>query len=139
MSGPRGSELSHDAIAVGVAGFPLGEVSRRLLQRTILIRQRRLLSRGSVASKKLKALDHRTSGIERSGMGLKKALSCGGQMDWVAQTSIGHSKESHKGPDMNNGNRERLKTPLIRENGRHRAASWDEALDRVAEDRKSVV
>src|SRR5205807_9766237 len=56
MSGPRGSELSHDAIAVGVAGFPLGEVSRRLLQRTILIRQRRLLSRGSVASKKLKAL-----------------------------------------------------------------------------------
>jgi len=34
---------------------------------------------------------------------------------------------------MNNGNRERLKTPLIRENGKHRAASWDEALDRVAD------
>jgi predicted molibdopterin-dependent oxidoreductase YjgC len=29
--------------------------------------------------------------------------------------------------------RERLTTPLIRENGKHRAASWDEALDRVAE------
>jgi formate dehydrogenase (hydrogenase) len=27
---------------------------------------------------------------------------------------------------------ERLKTPLIRENGRHRPASWDEALDFVA-------
>jgi formate dehydrogenase (hydrogenase) len=60
-------------------------------------------------------------------------------MDWVAQTSIGHSKESHKGPDMNNGNRERLKTPLIRENGRHRAASWDEALDRVADGFRSQV
>src|SRR3989442_1495883 len=50
-----------------------------------------------------------------------------------------HSKESHKGPDMNNGNRERLKTPLIRENGRHRAASWDEALDRVADGFRSQV
>lgn len=27
---------------------------------------------------------------------------------------------------------ERLTTPLIRENGKHRAASWDEALDVVA-------
>ena len=27
----------------------------------------------------------------------------------------------------------RLTTPLIRENGGHREASWDEALDRVAE------
>lgn len=26
----------------------------------------------------------------------------------------------------------RLKTPLIRQNGKHRPASWDEALDRVA-------
>jgi len=26
----------------------------------------------------------------------------------------------------------RLTTPLIRENGKHRPASWDEALDRVA-------
>jgi formate dehydrogenase major subunit len=26
----------------------------------------------------------------------------------------------------------RLTTPLIRENGRHRAATWEEALDRVA-------
>jgi formate dehydrogenase major subunit len=26
----------------------------------------------------------------------------------------------------------RLTTPLIRENGQHRPASWDEALDRVA-------
>ena len=26
----------------------------------------------------------------------------------------------------------RLSSPLIRENGRHREASWDEALDRVA-------
>ncbi len=41
-------------------------------------------------------------------------------MDWVAQTSIGHSKESHKGPDMNN-------------------ASWDEALDRVADGFRSQV
>jgi formate dehydrogenase (hydrogenase) len=34
-----------------------------------------------------------------------------------------------------NGNgsaRGRLATPLIRENGKHRPASWDEALDRVA-------
>ncbi len=28
--------------------------------------------------------------------------------------------------------RERLTRPLIRENGGHRPASWDEALDRVA-------
>jgi len=27
----------------------------------------------------------------------------------------------------------RLSTPLIRENGTHRKASWDEALDRVAQ------
>jgi formate dehydrogenase major subunit len=33
---------------------------------------------------------------------------------------------------MNNGNKERLTTPLIRENGKHRPATWDEALDRVA-------
>lgn len=33
---------------------------------------------------------------------------------------------------MNSGMKERLKTPLIRENGKHRPASWDEALDRVA-------
>ena len=26
----------------------------------------------------------------------------------------------------------RLTTPLIRENGKHRAATWEEALDRVA-------
>jgi len=29
--------------------------------------------------------------------------------------------------------RARLTTPLIRENGAHREASWDEALDRVAQ------
>ena len=28
--------------------------------------------------------------------------------------------------------KDRLRTPLIRENGRHRPASWDEALDRIA-------
>ena len=28
--------------------------------------------------------------------------------------------------------KERLTTPMIRENGNHRPASWDEALDRVA-------
>jgi formate dehydrogenase major subunit len=28
--------------------------------------------------------------------------------------------------------KERLTTPLIRENGKHRPATWDEALDRVA-------
>jgi len=28
---------------------------------------------------------------------------------------------------------ERLTTPLIRENGKHRPATWEEALDRVAE------
>ena len=33
---------------------------------------------------------------------------------------------------MNNGHSERLRTPLIRENGKHRPATWDEALDRVA-------
>jgi formate dehydrogenase major subunit len=33
---------------------------------------------------------------------------------------------------MTNITKERLTTPLIRENGKHRAASWDEALDRVA-------
>jgi formate dehydrogenase major subunit len=33
---------------------------------------------------------------------------------------------------MNNGHTERLKTPLIRKDGKHRPASWDEALDRVA-------
>ena len=29
---------------------------------------------------------------------------------------------------------ERLTTPLVRENGKHRPATWEEALDRVAED-----
>ena len=33
---------------------------------------------------------------------------------------------------MNNGMKERLKTPLILQNGTHRPASWEEALDRVA-------
>jgi formate dehydrogenase major subunit len=33
---------------------------------------------------------------------------------------------------MTNGMKERLTTPLIREGGKHRPASWDEALDRVA-------
>jgi len=33
---------------------------------------------------------------------------------------------------MDNKMKERLTTPLIRENGNHRAASWNEALDRVA-------
>ena len=34
---------------------------------------------------------------------------------------------------MNGKWKERLKTPLIRENREHRPATWDEALDRVAE------
>jgi len=34
---------------------------------------------------------------------------------------------------MNGKWKDRLKTPLIRENGEHRSATWDEALDRVAE------
>ena len=33
---------------------------------------------------------------------------------------------------MSNTMKERLTTPQIRENGKHRQASWDEALDRVA-------
>jgi formate dehydrogenase major subunit len=33
---------------------------------------------------------------------------------------------------MSEARRERLKTPLIREYGKHRPATWDEALDRVA-------
>jgi len=33
-------------------------------------------------------------------------------------------------PENHNG---RLTAPLIRENGRHREATWSEALDRVAE------
>src|SRR6059058_2372197 len=33
---------------------------------------------------------------------------------------------------MSNTRKERLTTPQIRENGKHRPASWDEALDRVA-------
>jgi formate dehydrogenase (hydrogenase) len=33
---------------------------------------------------------------------------------------------------MSNGMKERLTTPMIRENGEHRRSSWDEALDRVA-------
>jgi formate dehydrogenase major subunit len=32
---------------------------------------------------------------------------------------------------VGNSLKERLKTPLIRENGKHRPATWDEALDRV--------
>ncbi len=34
---------------------------------------------------------------------------------------------------------ERLKTPLIRENGRFREASWDEALDLVANRFKEII
>jgi len=37
-----------------------------------------------------------------------------------------------RGRAMNKGMKERLTMPLIRENGKHRQASWDEALDRVA-------
>jgi len=33
---------------------------------------------------------------------------------------------------MNDLKKDRLTAPLIRENGKHRPASWDEALDRVA-------
>ena len=33
---------------------------------------------------------------------------------------------------MSENMKARLTTPMIRENGRHRPASWDEALDRVA-------
>jgi predicted molibdopterin-dependent oxidoreductase YjgC len=33
---------------------------------------------------------------------------------------------------MGNTMRERLTTPMIRENGKHRSATWDEALDHVA-------
>ncbi len=33
---------------------------------------------------------------------------------------------------MGSTNKDRLKTPLIRENGKHRPATWDEALDGVA-------
>jgi len=33
----------------------------------------------------------------------------------------------------------RLTTPLIRENGKHRLASWEEALDRVADGFRSEV
>jgi len=32
---------------------------------------------------------------------------------------------------MSNTMKERLTTPMIREHGKHRPASWDEALDRV--------
>ena len=34
---------------------------------------------------------------------------------------------------MKNGRSERLTTPLIRENGKHHEATWEEALNRVAE------
>jgi formate dehydrogenase major subunit len=54
-------------------------------------------------------------------------------MDWIAQNERRQFQKIKYGPHMNNGNRERLKTPLIRENGKHRAASWEEALDRVAD------
>ena len=33
---------------------------------------------------------------------------------------------------MNDLRKDRLRTPLIRKNGKHRPVSWDEALDRVA-------
>jgi formate dehydrogenase major subunit len=33
---------------------------------------------------------------------------------------------------MKQSQRERLTTPLVREKGEHRPATWDEALDRVA-------
>jgi formate dehydrogenase major subunit len=33
----------------------------------------------------------------------------------------------------------RLTTPLIRENGKHRAATWEEALGRVAENLRNEV
>jgi len=41
-------------------------------------------------------------------------------------------QKAAEAPAMSNGMKERLTSPLIRENGKHRAASWDEALDRVA-------
>jgi formate dehydrogenase (hydrogenase) len=33
---------------------------------------------------------------------------------------------------MDQARRDRLTTPLLKENGKHRTATWDEALDRVA-------
>jgi anaerobic selenocysteine-containing dehydrogenase len=38
-----------------------------------------------------------------------------------------------------NGSRDRLTEPLIRENGRHRPASWDEAMDLVADRSRRVL
>ena len=35
--------------------------------------------------------------------------------------------------------KERLTIPLVRENGKHRPASWDEALDRVAKEFRAGV
>ncbi len=34
---------------------------------------------------------------------------------------------------------DRITTPLIRENGKHRTATWEEALDRVAEGIRSEI
>jgi formate dehydrogenase (hydrogenase) len=42
------------------------------------------------------------------------------------------SRSATEEETMNNTTKARLTTPLIRENGKHRAASWDEALDKVA-------
>jgi predicted molibdopterin-dependent oxidoreductase YjgC len=36
------------------------------------------------------------------------------------------------------GSDKRLTTPLIKENGKHREATWDEALDRVADKLKDI-
>ena len=53
---------------------------------------------------------------------------------WMGQnqTSANLGKEKNKGPGMNNGDKDRLKTPLIGGHGKHRPATWDEALEGVA-------
>jgi formate dehydrogenase major subunit len=40
---------------------------------------------------------------------------------------------------MRQSSGERLTSPLVRENGKHRLATWEEALDRVAEGLRSEV
>ena len=51
----------------------------------------------------------------------------------IRSLTLSGVREAEYGGVMGTGMKARLTEPLVRENGGHRAATWDEAMDRVAE------
>ena len=50
----------------------------------------------------------------------------------VSKSRMRQIRKAEKGEPMAYSTKERLRTPLVRSNGAHHPATWDEAMDRVA-------